>query len=196
MPDRSGRGCFGPQERSAATSERGCRRRRRRPSPPSELRRKYPITRTMTPPIPNRLAISGSRQPSAFRRPPPPKPMPPRPVSSSKLLLSGSSPKRMPLSSVAGPMRERSLRLQTQPRAPPSAPLSKEALDDSRRQSRAGHRFDVRHRPGDRQGARRRRREADDQRIWRSRRDRTRMRASSARSTTAPTCRTRLRSNG
>ena len=57
------------------------------------------MTRTTTPPIPKRLATSGSRQPSA---------LPPAaaeahaaawPVRSSKLLLSRSSPNRMPLSS-------------------------------------------------------------------------------------------------
>src|SRR6476660_1471714 len=55
--------------------------------------------------MPKRLAINGSRQPSALP-PPPPKPMPLRPVTSSKLLLSRSSPNRIPLSFVDSPMRD------------------------------------------------------------------------------------------
>src|SRR3954463_4573979 len=104
----------------------------------------------MTPPIPNRLATSGNRQPS----PPPPNPPPPNPpdwpVRASKLLLSGSPPSRI----ACLLLRSRNAR--------PLAPVAFECacreergrggIDDSRRKSRAGHRVYVRHRPRNRQG--------------------------------------------
>src|SRR6186997_1531139 len=66
----------------------------------------------ITPPIPNLLATRGIKQPSGLP-PPPPKPIPLRPVTSSKFVLSRSSPNRMSRSSCFGQMREHARQLQT-----------------------------------------------------------------------------------
>src|SRR3954453_20737986 len=122
------------------------------PRPPTELRMKYPITRTTTPPIPKRLMTSGIGQP----RPPPPippppnppKPEPPCPVRSSKLLLSGSPPSRirrlLPLPNARG------ARAVANATETVIARGQSGATDDSRRQSRPGRRNHVGHRPRDR----------------------------------------------
>src|SRR6478735_11197240 len=118
------------------------------------------MTRTMTPPIPNRLATRGRRQPS----PPPPKPPPPspplRPVTSSKLVLSRSSPKRMLVSlPVAQCFACVTVAIE---RTACLAPL-RGGVHDSGRKGGAGHRLDVGHRARNRKGARCRRRQANDQ---------------------------------
>src|SRR4051812_10460037 len=120
------------------------------------------MTSTITPPIPNRLATIGSRHPSALP-PPPPKPKPPplRPVTSSKLLLSRSSPNRMPVLLLPPPMPRR--------RYGCNCPRSRHCSShDSDRKNGTGDRLNLGHWPRDRQSARGRRCEADDQRLRRS----------------------------
>src|SRR4051812_4855723 len=133
------------------------------------------MTRTITPPMPNRLAISGRRQPSAFPPPPPnPKPPPLRPVTSSKLLLSRSSPNRMEPPPVVGLMRAGADGCNSHA-APRLNGRKRRLAYVPPRQGGGGHRLDLGHRARHRQSARRRRGQADDQRVRRPGRDSARM---------------------